>query len=81
MLLLGANIDAGQIGELGRQAAVVVVGGQFTSSQVSSVHPSEASGVQQFMDYLVEIEHRGIVHIDGGVKTSSANDARPNRGW
>jgi DNA-binding LacI/PurR family transcriptional regulator len=40
---------------------------------VDTVHTEDAKGIRQAMDHLVELCHRDIVHIDGGIDPGSAD--------
>ncbi|GAA0535414.1 LacI family transcriptional regulator [Saccharopolyspora subtropica] len=66
LILLGPRGGSHQLDELGQRAVVAVVGRRATGARVDSVHTAEDEGVRQAVDYLAELGHRRIVHIDGG---------------
>lgn len=79
LILLGPSSPAHDLDELGHRAPVVVVGRRTPGSRVDSVHTAEAHGGRQAMDYLVELGHRRIVHIDGGKESGSVDRRRAYR--
>lgn len=73
LILLGPSSSIRVLDGWGQRAPVVVVGSRTPGSRVDSVHTAEAHGVRQAIDYLVELGHRRIVHIDGGKDSGSAD--------
>jgi DNA-binding LacI/PurR family transcriptional regulator len=57
----------------------VSVGRRLPHAPVDFVHSAEGKGVRQAMDYLVELGHRRIAHIDGGRGPGSAERRRSYR--
>lgn len=76
LLLLGGYLEADYVAELGARVPAVVVGRRFPNASVDSVHVAEANGVRQVIDYLVELGHRSILHIDGGDEAGAAERRR-----
>ena len=64
MILLGSFAEPAFLDQLGRRTAAVSVSRRVPHAQVDFVHSAEGKGVRQAMDHLVELGHRGIVHID-----------------
>jgi DNA-binding LacI/PurR family transcriptional regulator len=76
LILLGGHLGADYVAELGKRIPSVVVGRRFPEAEVDSVHVAEAKGVRQIVDYLVELGHTAIVHIDGGDEAGSVERRR-----
>jgi DNA-binding LacI/PurR family transcriptional regulator len=76
LILLGGHLEADYVAELGKRIPAVVVGRRFPGAEVDSVHVAEPKGVRQIVDYLVELGHRSIVHIDGGDEAGSGERRR-----
>jgi DNA-binding LacI/PurR family transcriptional regulator len=76
LLLLGGYLAADYVTELGKRVPAVVVGRRFPGAAVDSVHVAEAKGVRQVIDYLVELGHSSILHIDGGDEAGAAERRR-----
>lgn len=79
LILLGPNAEYRYLDELGKSTVVVVVGRRLPGAQLDSVHTADAKGVRQAIDYLVELGHREIIHIDGGKEPGSADRRRAYR--
>ncbi|MFI2435026.1 LacI family DNA-binding transcriptional regulator [Streptomyces sp. NPDC018693] len=79
VILLGPDMPAADLDELGHRTVAVCVGHRVAQSRVDSVHSAEGKGVRQAMDHLVELGHRRIVHIDGGRGPGSAERRRAYR--
>lgn len=75
LILLGGDLDAEYVKELGERIPAVVVGRRQPDATVDSVHVAEAKGVRQIVDHLVELGHRSIAHVDGG-KEAGATERR-----
>jgi len=76
LILLGSDADAAVLGEWGRRAPTVVLGRRLPGIQVDCVRSAETRGVRQAVDYLVELGHRDIVHLDGGRGPGAAERRR-----
>ncbi|HVV12995.1 LacI family DNA-binding transcriptional regulator [Amycolatopsis sp.] len=76
LILLGGHLDTDYVTELGKRIPAVVVGRRFPGAEVDSVHVAEGKGVRQIIDYLVDLGHTSIVHIDGGDEAGSAERRR-----
>ncbi|MBV7697567.1 LacI family DNA-binding transcriptional regulator [Streptomyces sp. TRM70350] len=80
LILLGPEADAAYLDELGQRAVTVSVSRRVPrAARVDFVHSAESKGVRQAMDYLVELGHRRIVHVDGGRGPGSAERRRSYR--
>jgi len=76
LILLGADADAPELEEWARRVPTVMIGRRLPGIQVDCVHSAETKGVRQAVDYLVELGHRDIVHIDGGRGAGAADRRR-----
>ncbi len=79
VILLGPGAQPADIDALGHRTVAVSVGRRVPHARVDSVHTAEGKGVRQAMEHLVELGHRGIVHIDGGRGPGSAERRRAYR--
>ncbi|MGW1029434.1 LacI family DNA-binding transcriptional regulator [Streptomyces sp. NPDC002577] len=79
VILLGPEAEPGYLNELGRRTVTVSVSRRVPHAHVDFVHSAEGKGVRQAMEYLVELGHRRIVHIDGGRGPGSAERRRAYR--
>jgi DNA-binding LacI/PurR family transcriptional regulator len=79
LLLVGPEIPTTSITALGEQMPVVVVGRRIASPSVDVVRTADDRGVGQAVDHLVELGHRAVVHLDGGVGTIAADRRRGYR--
>lgn len=79
LILLGPDATAETLDELGRRTVAVSVSRRVSAARLDSVHTAEAKGIRQAMDYLVDLGHRRIVHIDGGRGPGSAERRRAYR--
>jgi DNA-binding LacI/PurR family transcriptional regulator len=68
LILLGPSSGEPVFAELAGQVPVVVVGRDLAHrvDGLSSVRTADAKGIRQAVNYLVELGHRDIRHIDGG---------------
>ncbi|ROS32249.1 LacI family transcriptional regulator [Amycolatopsis thermoflava] len=76
LVLLGPNLEPGYVRDLATRIPTAVVGRRFSGAEVDAVHAAEAQGVRQIIDYLVELGHKSIAHIDGGDGPGSADRRR-----
>ena len=79
LILLGPDAEASYLDGLGQRAATVSVSRRVPHARVDFVHSAEGKGVRQAMEYLVELGHRRMVHIDGGRGPGSAERRRAYR--
>ncbi|MGI5350640.1 LacI family DNA-binding transcriptional regulator [Streptomyces sp. CA-250714] len=79
MILLCSDSAPEGLETLGQRTVAVSVGRRMSGSPVDFVHSAEGKGVRQAMDYLVELGHRDIVHVDGGRGPGSAERRRAYR--
>ncbi|NKQ55432.1 LacI family transcriptional regulator [Amycolatopsis sp. K13G38] len=75
IILLGSSADPQLLAQAGTPG--VVVGRRYRG--LDAVHVAEASGARQVVDYLVELGHKEIVHIDGGAGAGAAERLRAYR--
>ncbi|WP_202398551.1 LacI family DNA-binding transcriptional regulator [Gordonia mangrovi] len=66
MLLIGPELDAKDIVELGERLPTVVVGRRMSSPLVDVVRANDARGIGTVVDHLVDLGHRRIVHVAAG---------------
>lgn len=79
LILLGPDIPAPRIDELGRQFPLVAVGRRLKSDRIDLVRTADDKGIEQVVDHLVELGHRRIVHVDAGKGTISSDRRRGYR--
>ena len=83
LILLGPASDLVALQRFTERLPVVVVGADVTTKPLargmSSVRTADAKGIRQAVDYLVELGHRDIVHVDGGRGPGSAERRRAYR--
>jgi DNA-binding LacI/PurR family transcriptional regulator len=75
LILLGPDLDADQLNRIAKRVPVVEVGRFVEGANIDVVRTDDDSGVAQVVEYLVELGHRKILHIDGG-HMPSAKDRR-----
>jgi len=80
VIMLGPTSEHRFFTELGQRTVAVVVGRRVPGAHVDSVHTADTVGVRQAIDYLVELGHREIVHVDGGKGPGAADRRRAYRG-
>ncbi|KQY10343.1 LacI family transcriptional regulator [Mycobacterium sp. Root135] len=83
LILLGPTSDRLALQRFTERLPVVVVGADVTGKPLvrgmSSVRTADAKGIRQAVDYLVELGHRDIAHVDGGGGPGSAERRRAYR--
>ncbi|THV42083.1 LacI family DNA-binding transcriptional regulator [Glycomyces buryatensis] len=79
LILLGSSADAAQLERYSAGVPTVLVGRRLAGAMLDSVHTAEGKGVRQAVDYLVELGHRRIVHIDGDRESGSVDRRRAYR--
>jgi DNA-binding LacI/PurR family transcriptional regulator len=86
LILLGPASDVGYLRTLAKRVPVVVVGRRLPADpkaapvNLATVRTNDAKGIRQAVDYLVELGHRDIHHVDGGDDPGSADRRRAYRG-
>jgi DNA-binding LacI/PurR family transcriptional regulator len=73
LILLGPELGDDAVAELARRAPVVVVGRRMPGNPVDVVRTADGRGIGQVVDHLVELGHRRICHLSGGVGTIPAD--------
>ena len=80
LILLGPNSDADYLRELARPVPVVVAGRRLPAAahagMLATVRSNDAKGIRLAIDYLVELGHRAIHHVDGGDDPGAADRRR-----
>ena len=83
LVLLGPRSDERYLLELADRVPVVVAGRRLTGltaeTPLATVRTNDAKGIRQAIDYLVELGHRDIHHVDGGDDPGSADRRRAYR--
>ncbi|RPA12692.1 LacI family DNA-binding transcriptional regulator [Gordonia sp. OPL2] len=77
VILLGPTSSPGDIAALAGRAPLVVVGrrlpGDLIGERLATVRTNDTKGMRQAVDYLVELGHRDILHVDGGSDPASGD--------
>lgn len=77
LILLGPSSDIGHLTSLVKKAPAVVVGRRLsTHPGLATVRTDDAKGIRLAVDYLVELGHNDIHHVDGGTDPGSAERRR-----
>jgi DNA-binding LacI/PurR family transcriptional regulator len=80
LVLLGPTSEQAGLQAIAERVPVVVVGINVAAKRrvrgLSSVRTADAKGIRQAVDYLVELGHREIHHVDGGGGPGSAERRR-----
>jgi DNA-binding LacI/PurR family transcriptional regulator len=85
LILLGPGSDTDYLRTLATRVPVVVVGRRLpvepdgAKSNPSTVRTNDTKGMREAVDYLVELGHRTIHHVDGGDDPGSADRRRAYR--
>jgi DNA-binding LacI/PurR family transcriptional regulator len=85
LILLGPASDVGYLRQLAKRVPVVVVGRRLpldsddAGMNLATVRTNDARGMREAVDYLVELGHRDIHHVDGGDDPGSADRRRAYR--
>lgn len=81
LVLLGPTSDAAYLRALADRVPVVVVGRRLdiAADHLATVRTDDAKGIRQAVNYLVELGHRDIHHVDGGTEPGSADRRRAYR--
>ncbi|MEV6175159.1 LacI family DNA-binding transcriptional regulator [Streptomyces sp. NPDC051954] len=75
LILLGPTSPASTLATLDNKAPVIAVGRRIADAALDVVRTADDDGVGQIVDYLVDLGHSEIVHVDGG-KGVIATDRR-----
>jgi DNA-binding LacI/PurR family transcriptional regulator len=84
LILLGPTSSPQYLHELATRVPVVVVGRRIQAhdgepSPLTTVRTNDAKGMRLAVDYLVDLGHRDIHHVDGGNDPGSADRRRAYR--
>ncbi|OXY91279.1 LacI family DNA-binding transcriptional regulator [Streptomyces diastatochromogenes] len=81
LILLGPEVPAARLAELGAQVPVVSVARRLRPAPpgVDVVRSADDEGARQAVEHLVALGHRAIVHIDGGRAPGAADRRRGYR--
>ncbi len=80
LILLGPMSDAGYLTSLAEKIPVVVVGRRLASRpSLATVRTDDAKGIRLAVEYLVQLGHRDIQHVDGGDEPGSPERRRAYR--
>jgi DNA-binding LacI/PurR family transcriptional regulator len=75
LILLGPDLDVEQLNRIAQRVPVVEIGRNVEDARIDVVRTDDDSGVSQVVEYLVELGHQKILHVDGG-RMPSATDRR-----
>jgi DNA-binding LacI/PurR family transcriptional regulator len=76
LLLLGPELSSRQIASLSQYHPVVVLGRPMACDTVDVVRASDAVGIRQAVDHLVQLGHRRIAYVTGGSGSISTGRRR-----
>jgi DNA-binding LacI/PurR family transcriptional regulator len=85
LILLGPSSDIGDLRALAKRVPVVIVGRRLpagpdgAAANLATVRTNDAKGMREAVDYLVELGHRDIHHVDGGHDPGSGDRRRAYR--
>jgi DNA-binding LacI/PurR family transcriptional regulator len=80
LILLGPTSNAAYLGSLAEKVPVVVVGRRLAPAPgLATVRTDDAKGMRQAVNYLADLGHRDIHHVDGGTDPGSADRRRGYR--
>jgi DNA-binding LacI/PurR family transcriptional regulator len=80
LILLGPVSDVTYLDELAERVPVVVVGRRLPAHPgLATVRTDDAKGIRLAVNYLVDLGHRDIHHVDGGTDPGSADRRRAYR--
>ncbi|MCP9273666.1 LacI family DNA-binding transcriptional regulator [Mycolicibacterium arenosum] len=66
ILLIGTELPAGELNDLGGKVPSVVIGRRIRSDALDVVRTADGRGIASVVDYLVGLGHRRVVHVSGG---------------
>lgn len=76
LILLGPQAPTASLARLASRLPVVVLARGVRSAAVDVIRTADAEGLRQAVDYLVQLGHRRIAHIDGGRAPGAAERRR-----
>lgn len=80
LILLGPSSDADYLSTVAEKVPVIVVGRRLASRPgLATVRTDDAKGIRLAVDYLADLGHRDIHHVDGGTDPGSADRRRAYR--
>ncbi|HET7665233.1 MAG TPA: LacI family DNA-binding transcriptional regulator [Mycobacterium sp.] len=81
LILLGPSSDLQYLRTLADRVPVVVVGRRLdaVADNLATVRTDDAKGIRKAVNYLVQLGHRDIHHVDGGTDPGSADRRRAYR--
>lgn len=84
LILLGPNSDPEYLHKLAERVPVVVVGRRLRdldneNASLATVRTNDAKGMRLAVDYLIDLGHQDIHHVDGGTDPGSADRRRAYR--
>lgn len=71
VILVSSMIDDATLVSISQQVPTLVTGNYIRVPSIDTVNADNQRGAELVVNYLVELGHRRIVHIDGGVDLSS----------
>ena len=79
LVLCGPIIPDEEIVEIGNRIPTVVVGRHIKNAPVDVVTSYDRPGAREVVDYLVDLGHQDIVHVDGGSRPGGPERRRAYR--
>jgi DNA-binding LacI/PurR family transcriptional regulator len=79
LILLGPQVSTSDLADLATRMPVVVMARGVRSPAVDVIRTAEGDGLHQAVDHLVQLGHRGIIHIDGARAPGAAERRRGYR--
>lgn len=77
LILLGPTSDTAYLKTLAEKAPAVIVGRRLAAHRgLSTVRTDDAKGIRLAVDYLIELGHKDIHHVDGGTDPGSTERRR-----
>ena len=73
LILLGPELDAAVLADLGAKVPVVAVGRRVNSVGIDVVRAADSRGIAQLVDHFADLGHRRICHLTGGPGTISTD--------
>ena len=72
LILTGPRLSSSQLLDIAAETRLAIIGTTVDTDKLDSVNNDERRGAQLAVDHLVELGHRDIAHIDGGVGAGAA---------
>jgi DNA-binding LacI/PurR family transcriptional regulator len=80
LILLGPTSKLSYLQQLSEKVPIVVIGRHLANRPgLATVRTNDAQGIRLAVDYLYELGHRAIHHVDGGTDPGSAERRRAYR--